>query len=362
LSNLKRDFAWRFAAGLLAGLCGEVSISREPALAQPRPHTIGLALTDGVAVAALPPHLRTRHGLTVEALRTRMRQLLLGLERSQVVGREASFSANRFHYHGRGDVDFVVHVVLTHADKVFRNQVIYGNQLPRALPLGYGGQEAGLDYEVVSLPAIRTRFEIRLIDPHREKVIWSAQRDTTATVAFDPQTFILNTRKYPGMTPPRLLQENLADLMRLRQANRSADRLLDVADRWFVSKPAADVKAVQEVLENLVQSLAMELDCNLPLEGIITRLIADGEGESRAELDLGSRHGLAPALRLEVWRPLPAAQKVGELEVVSVDSTTATARLRKLDRKIRKQGESLQVLDRVISPKRPTPTGRRTNP
>ena len=51
-------------------------------------------------------------------------------------------------------------------------------------------------------------------------------------------------------------------------------------------------------------------------------------------------------------------QKVGELEIVQVDSTTSIAILKGLDKRIRKQGEGLQPLDRVISPKRP-PSGRR---
>ncbi len=36
------------------------------------------------------------------------------------------------------------------------------------------------------------------------------------------------------------------------------------------------------------------------------------------------------------------------------DSTTAIARLRKLDKKLRKRGEGLQLQDRVISSKRPS--------
>ncbi len=339
-----------------------VMANREPALAQPRTYAVGLAVTDGVAAIALPPHLRARHSQLVGDLCAQLRQLLLGLGRLQIASWGATFSANRFQYQGPGEVDFVVHVFLSQADKIFRNQVIYANQMLVALPPGYGGQDAGLDYEVVSLPAFGARLEVWLVDPGRNKVLWSAQRDTTATIAFDPQVFIWNTRKYPGFTPPRVLQDNLADLMRLRQDNRNVDRLLDVADRWFVSKPTADVKTSQEVLWDLVQSLATDLDCNLALEGTVTQVLPYEAGETQVQLDLGARHGLALGLRLEVWRPLPATQKVGELEVVAVDSTTATARLRRLDKKIRKQGEGLQVSDRVISTKRPPVAGRRATP
>jgi len=333
-----------------------------PALAQPRIYTAGLVITDGVRVSGLPAHLQSRHTQMVADLRAQMRLLLAQLGRLEVLTLEATFSANRYLYYGAGEVDYVVHVILLRADKIFSNQILYTSQMRVELPAGYGGQEAGLNYEVVSLPAISDRLEIRLIDPHRSRVLWSALRDSTVTVSFDPQVFILNTRKYPGLTPPRLLQENLAELMRLRQGNGSTDRLLDAADRWFVSKPSADVKVSQELLGGLVQSLAVDLDCNLPLEGQITQFLPREEGEVRVQLDLGGRHGLVPKLRLEAWRPLPANLKVGELEVVSVDSTTATAKLKRLERKIRKQGVSLQVLDRVISPKRPPPAGRRTNP
>lgn len=331
------------------------------ALAQPHSYTAGLVITDGVAVSGLPAHLQARHAQLAADLRAQVRLLLLQLGRLQVLNWEAAFSANRYVYHGAGEVDYVVHVFLLRADKIFCNQILYANQMMTGLPAGYGGQEAGLGYEVVSLPAISDRLEIRLIDPHRDKVLWSTQRDSTLTVPFDPQGFILNTRKYPGLTPPRLLRENLAELMRLRQDNRSADRLLEVADRWFVSKPAADIKVSQELLEGVVQSLVADLDCNLPLEGQITQLLPSEAGETRVQLNLGAQHGLIPKLRLEVWRPLPATLNVGELEVVAVDSTTATARLRRLDKKIRQRGEGLLLLDRVISPKRPS-SGRRNNP
>jgi hypothetical protein len=105
----------------------------------------------------------------------------------------------------------------------------------------------------------------------------------------------------------------------------------------------------------LVLSLAADLDRNLPIEGRITQILPSEAGVPRVQLGLGARHGLVPAMRLEVWRPLPATQKVGEVEVVAVDSLSATARLRRLDRKIRKQGDGLQLWDRVISPKRLSP-------
>ncbi len=348
----------RLIAGILAILL--MGISRA-APAQPRTYKVGLIITDGVMVSGLPAHLQARHPQLVADLRAEVRLLLSQLGRFQVLNWDASFSRDRYTYHGVGEIDLALHISLLRADKVFSNQIIYANQSMWGLPPGYGGQEAGLEYEVVSLPAISDRLAIRLVDPQHNKVLWSVQRDSTVIVPYDAQGFILNTRKYPGLTPPGLLREHLAVLMRLRQDNSAVDRLLDVADRWFISKPAADVVVSQALLEGMVKSIAEELDSNLPLEGRIANLLPSESGGFRVQLDIGAQHGLVPTLRLDVWRPLPATQKVGELEVVAVDSTTATARLIKLNKKIRKQGEGLQVQDRVISPKRP-PKGRRNRP
>lgn len=331
----------------------------KPALAQPRTCTVGLVITDKVEVSGLPAHLQARHPQLVADLGAQVRSLLSQLGRLQILNWDTTFSADRYQYRGPGEVDYVIHMFLSRADKTFSNRIIHISPMT-GLPSGYGsgGQGAGLDYEVISLPAISDRLEIRLVDPRRNKVLWSAQRDSTLIVPFDPQGFIFNTRKYSGLTPPWLLREHLADLMRLRQNNSAVDRLLDVADRWFISKPAADVKVSQALLEGMVKSIAEDLDSNLPLEGRIAAILPSVAGEERVQLDIGARHGLVPKLRLEVWRPLPATEKVGELEVVAVDSTTATARLRGLTKRIRKQGEDLRLQDRVISPKRP-PTGRR---
>lgn len=347
----------RIAGALLAILLMGIWKS---APAQPRTYKLGLVITDGVAVSGLPAHLQARHPQLVADLRTEFRELLTGLGRFQVLDSNVASSGTSPAHRDSENIDLAVQVSLSRTEKTFRNQIVYSFE-SLGLPPLYGAQEGGLGYEIVSLPAIDGRLEIRLVDPHNNKVLWSAQRDSTAIVPYDSQVFILNTRKYPGLTPPRLLQEHLVDLMRLRQDNSAVDRLLDVADRWFVSKPAADVKVSHALLDGMVKSIAEDLDSNLPLEGQIAKVLSSKEGELRVQLDIGAQHGLVPNLRLDVWRPLPATQKVGELEVVTVDSTTATARLRKLDKKIRKQGEGLQPQDRVISPKRP-PKDRRNHP
>lgn len=341
-----------FAVGLLFFFFG----TPELAQAQPRVYKLGLVITDAVLISALPAHLQARHSQLVADLRGRMRVLLSQLGRFQVFNWDATLEENRYTYHGVEGVDFVLQVLLHRADKIVRNQVIYAYE-GVGLPPIYGAHEGGLDYEIVSLPAISDRLEIRLVEPHKGKVFWSTQRDSTVIVPYNNRLYILNPRKYPGLNPPVMLQNYLADVMRLRQDNRAIDRLLDVADRWFVSKPAGDIEVAQALLGDLVQSFGAEIDGNLPLEGEITELLPS-DRKLQVRIDIGARQGLVPALRLEVWRPLPAAQKVGELELVQVDSTTSIAVLKNLDKQIRKRGEGLAPLDRVISPKRP-PSGRR---
>ena len=98
--------------------------------------------------------------------------------------------------------------------------------------------------------------------------------------------------------------------------------------------------------------MAADIDANLPLEGRIAAILPQQKGKSRVQLNIGAQHGLASRMRLEVWRPEPSQQKVGQLEVVATDSTTAIAKLRKLDKKLKKSGEGLQLQYRVISAKR----------
>ena len=110
------------------------------------------------------------------------------------------------------------------------------------------------------------------------------------------------------------------------------------------------------LLEGLAASFYADLDGNLPLAARSRPSCPKRRG-NLGMLNIGSKHGVAPRLRMDVWRPLPAAQKVGQIEVVEVDSITAIARLRKLEKSLRKRGESLQSGDRIISRKRPSIRG-----
>jgi len=326
----------------------------QPAAAQPQSRTIGLAISDQVDQAGLPAHLRAQHSLRVDDLREQMRAILVGMGRFQVLNWEAIPAEDRYTYKGSEAVDLVVHVLLHRADKIFRNQVIYFNETLGFSPGYKGAQEGAINYEVIALPAISQRLEIRLINLRKNnKILWSVMGDSTAIVPYDGRTFLFNPRKYPGLTHPYLIRDYLADLLRLQQDNRAVDRILEVADRWFMSRPGDDLQTAQDLLAGLTGSFSEELDRNLPLEGKIGALLPPQEGEQRVLLNIGARHGVVPQLRLEVWRPLPADQKVGQVEVVKADSTTSVARLRRLEKQLRQRGEGLQLLDRVISLRRP---------
>ena len=217
-----------------------------------------------------------------------------------------------------------------------------------------GGPSEDQSYTVISLPSIVCQLEVKLEDPHRDKIFWSDLRDSSAVIPYDEQLFLYNTWKYPGASHPGLTRAFLADLLRLQMADPATERALNVAERWFISKPSSDLAVARGVLKGLADNLAPDLDANLPLEGRIAALLPERKGKPHVQLNIGARHGLTKRMRFDVWRPRPSQQKVGQIEVVDVDSTTAIARLRKLDKKLKKRGDGLQVQDRVISPKRPS--------
>ena len=331
-------------AVILGGIC--------PSAAQPRVYTIGLVFADRVNPEGLPPHMLQRHPVLVNDMRREIRSLLADLGRFRTLPFQMSCDADDPVYLGSRSVDFVIQITLDKADKIYRNQILYSHGPLLSNRPGDAGRNSEAPYEVISLPAVTGQFEVRLADPHRDKILWSSLRDSTAVVPIDERIFLYNSRKYPGLTHPELLRTFMADIQRLKQVNRSVDRALTMSDRWFVSQPSHDVEIAQELFRGLVASLAADLDSNLPLEGRIDAMLPTKKSKPYVQLNIGAQHGLTPRMRLEVWRPQPSSQKVGQVEVVEIDSTTAVARLRKLDKKLKKRGEGPQVLDRVISRKR----------
>ena len=334
------------AATILGGIC--------PAASQPQIYTIGLVFTDRVDTTGLPPHMQRQHPVFMRDLHQGMWDLFAALDRFRTLRLRISGEEDRPIYVGGRSVDFVAHITLNKAYKVYRNRIFYyGDPLYNYNRPDIGGQDGGSPYEVVSLPAITGQLEVKLVDPHKDKIFWSTLHDSTAIVPYEEEIFLYNSWKYPGLSHPGLVRAFLADILRLQQINSSVERALNVSERWFVSAPSHDVEIAAGLLKGLTTSFAADLDSNLPLEGRIEFMLPEKKGKPHVLLNIGERHGLEPRLRLEVWRPLPSAQKVGQIEVIEVDSTTAVARLRKLEKKLKKRGEGLQLLDRVISLKRP---------
>ena len=339
-----------FFAGLVSTVLGGLV----PAFSQPQTYAIGLAFTDQMDVDSLPPYMQSKHSSFMGKLRQRVQLLFTELGRFQTFDCRTTFEQNRYTYYSSQSTDFVVHVILRRSHKIFRNKALRYSGGEDSFGYGARAQSGGVPYEVIALPAISARLEVRLMEGRKNKIFWSALRDSTAIVPHSVEIFIYNPSKYPGYTHPALIRAYLPAILRLRAANHSVDRQLDAADRWFLSEPGDDIDTAYGLLEDLAASFYEELDGNLPLAGRIEAVLPEEEGKPRVLLNIGSKHGLMPRLRLDVWRPLPVGQKVGQIEVIEVDSVTAIARLRKLERSLRKRGESLQSGDRVISRKRPS--------
>ena len=321
----------------------------QPANAQPHIYTIGLVFTNLVDQEILPVHLAEQHPRLMLEIERVIRDVFIGLGRFRVLplrsireGRDPP---------GQESIDYIAHFILNKAHKTYHNQVIHHYE--NFGLLDDGGPSENQSYIVISLPAIVGQLEVKLVDLHRDKIFWSDLRDSSAVIPYDKQLFLYNTWRYPGASHPGLTQVFLADLLRLQMADPATERALNVAERWFVSKPSSDLAVARGVLKGLANNLAPDLDANLPLEGRIAALFPDRKGKLHVQLNIGARHGLTKRMRFDVWRPRPSQQKVGQIEVVDVDSTTAIAQLRKLDKKLKKRGDGLQVQDRIISPKRP---------
>lgn len=319
----------------------------QPTNAQPHIYTIGLVFTDLVEQEILPVHLAEQHPRLMLEIERAIRDIFADLGRFRAV-RLQSIREGR----GQESIDYIAHFILNKAHKTYHNQVIHHYE--NFGLLDDRGPSEDQTYTVISLPAIVGQLEVKLVDPRRDKIFWSDLRDSSAVIPYDQQLFLYNTWKYPGASHPGLTQAFLADLLRLQMADPATERALNVAERWFVSKPSSDLAVARGVLKGLANNLAPDLDANLPLEGRIAALLPERKGKPHVQLNIGARHGLTKRMRFDVWRPRPSQQKVGQIEVVDVDSTTAIARLRKLDKKLKKRGDGLQVQDRVISPKRPS--------
>ena len=327
-----------------------ILFGNQPANAQPHLYTIGLAFTDLVDQEALPVHLADQHPLLMREIERTLRDIFADMGRFRAVRLRSIGEARDPVYQGEESVNYIAHFMLNKAYKTYHNKVIHYENLGL---FDDGRPSEDRSYEVISLPAIVAQLEVKLEDPRRDRIFWSDLRDSSAVIPYDKQLYLYNSWKYPGASHPSLTRAFLADLLRLQMANPSTERALNVAERWFISKPSSDLAVARGVLKGLASNLAPDLDANLPLEGRIAALLPARKGKPHVRLNIGARHGLLKRMRFDVWRPRPSQQKVGQIEVVEMDSTTAIARLRKLDKELKKRGDGLQIQDRVISPKRP---------
>lgn len=326
-----------------------ILFGNQPANAQPHIYTVGLVFTDLVDQEALPVHLADQHPLLMREIERTLRDIFADMGRFRAV-RLRSIGGASDPNQGEEAVDYIAHFILNKAYKTYHNKVIHYENLGL---FDDGRPSEDRSYEVISLPAIVGQLEVKLADPRRDRIFWSDLRDSSAVIPYDKQLYLYNSWKYPGASHPSLTRAFLADLLRLQMANPSTERALNVAERWFISKPSSDLAVAQGVLKGLAGNLVPDLDANLPLEGRIAALLPAWKGKPHVRLNIGARHGLLKRMRFDVWRPRPSQQKVGQIEVVEMDSTTAIARLRKLDKELKKRGDGLQIQDRVISPKRP---------
>jgi hypothetical protein len=256
-----------------------------------------------------------------------------------------------------GDADYAVHFIVRKLDKLFRNRTTYGSNNR----VRYSVEESR-SREIVALPALSVSLEIRLIQLERNKVIWSTLQDSTVLVPHGNR-FVYNAEKYPGVTHPDMIRDYIAPILRQRQRRPAALRMLSVADRWYLSQPEDDIAAAEALTYILVEDIMPEIDARLPLYGSIVSLLGtDGKKRPRCQLDLGAQQGIVKKMRLDIFSQGAPSVKIGQIEIVSVDSSSSTAHLRKLERSARKRGETLAVGDRVFSRQRPPQFAKRNTP
>lgn len=294
----------------------------DPVSASPREYSIGVFVLDRVDTAGLPAHLRSQHPLLVRHLEIGVRRALQSISRLQIkhlppvpVGESYALSAAQA-------VDFVVTLELEKAHKVFANETRYPTRAELQDEANLGPRDGGTSYEVVSRPAVNAQFEVSLIDPSRDRSIWSALRDSTALVPHSEQLYIYNAWKYPGASSTALVRTFLADLLRLQEANRWVERALNVSDRWYLSQPGQDLRAAKELMLGLAGSFVVELERHLPLEGRIQSVLPTTGDDTLFLLDLGA--GARPPF---LPTPTNSGSRFSEPAISATGATGAPGRI-----------------------------------
>ena len=273
------------------------------------------------------------------------------IPRCRIVAHEATIdSRGQSQYVPRKDVNYIAHFVLRRADKLFRNRTLYYSDPSSVTPLGIEDTMPG---ETLALPAFSAAIEVRLINPAQRKTLWSTLQDSTVLLPHS-NNFVYNVDKYPGYTPPEIIRDYVAPILMQRFRSPSSLRMLQAADRWYISDPSEDAATGGRLLAEMVRALFPYLDAELPLFGtIIAELAPDEKNRPQYRLDIGANQGINLDLKLDVFRKGTRDIKIGELKIISVGASTSAARLHKLERSIKRSGGQLAVGDGVLSTKRP---------
>ena len=303
------------------------------------------------------PHLESFYKSSIGTIQKAVFRNFQRISRCRIVSHAATLdSRGQSQYTPRRDIDYLLHLVLRRADKLFRNRTIYFSNPNSAISLGVEDTQAG---ETIALPVFSAAIEVRLIDPLKKRVIWSTLQDSSVSLPHS-NNYVLNVDKYPGYTPSEVIREHVAPILSQRFRSPSSLRMLQAADRWYISDAEGDGAVGGRLLAEIVRNILPQVDAQLPLFGTIaSELAPDGKNRPRYIIDVGANQGIVVNLKLDVFRKQLRDKKVGELKIVSVEPSTAVARLHKLDRSIRKSGGSITVGDQVLSKKRPAYFSRR---
>ena len=249
------------------------------------------------------------------------------------------------------EAKYVAHFILRSLNRIYRNRTVYLRN-PGYAPLTQRQEEA-VPRQIKALPAVSISIEIRLIDKTSKKTLWSQLQDSTVLLPHR-ERFILNPEKYPGYTDPRFIQEYTAPILRQRFRNPGALRTLTVADRWYLSSPQDDITYARKLSEGVIVKSINDLVAQLPITGrILSTEEPDRQARRQFIIDLGSEHGIRDGLRLDVYSEKRKLEKIGQIKIVTTDSSTSLAREHKIERNARKNGVILSVGDPVVSEKRP---------
>ena len=320
--------------------------------------TVGIAITkeNGPDVRGWP-HLNSFYVSSIETIQKAVFRNFQGISRCRIVSHAATLdSRGQSQYTPRKDIDYLLHLVLRRADKLFRNKTIYFSNPNSAISLGVEDTQGG---ETLALPVFSAAIEVRLIDPIKRRVLWSTLQDSSVLLPHS-NNYVLNVDKYPGYTPPEVIREYVAPILMQRFRSPSSLRMLQAADRWYISDAEKDGAVGGRLLTEIVRNILPQVDAQLPLFGtIVSELAPDGKNRPQYVLDVGANQGIVVNLKLDVYSKRLRDTKVGELKIVSVEPSISVARLHKLDRSLRKSGGSIAMGDEVLSKKRPVYYSRR---